>query len=173
MKSAEIRAVLSKMAFVSLLVVAPLVSPGPCLAQQSNGTSGCSTTYEDHNQTDYGPLKVTAVQGGTKIWVGDQVFPGVPGACLILFSEKGHKLVASIKTDEDGSFELRDVAPGRYRLLARGGGFCTANIPVKVVKSSHDRTSGILVYFLPAGIDRCSYGEKLLFVPTKHAAGAH
>ncbi len=170
MVNAEIRALLSKMAFASLLVVVPLV-PGTCLAQQSNGTSGCSTTYEDHNQTDHSPLKVTDVRGGTRMQVGDQELPGSPGACLILFSEKGHKLVASIKADEDGTFELKDVAPGRYRLLARVGRFCTANIPIKVVKSSRDRT-GILVYFVPAGIDTCSYGEKLLFITTKHSAGA-
>lgn len=127
-------------------------------AQDSN-SSTCSTLYENHNQIDYGPLKVEVVQGTSDIQVGTQKQPGVPGACLVLFTEKDHRLVASVKADADGRFELKDVAPGRYRLLARAEGFCTANIPLEVVKSARHHKAEILVHFRPAGIDTCSYAE--------------
>jgi hypothetical protein len=136
-----------------------LVFSGPCLAQQKDKTSQCSTVYENHNQTDYGPLQVHAIEGVSVIQVGTQEQPRVPGACFALFTEKDHKLVASVKADSDGRFELRDVASGRYRLVARAEGLCTANVPLEVVKSSRGRKTEILVHFRPTGIDTCSYGE--------------
>jgi hypothetical protein len=135
----------------------------PCLAQQNNAE--CSTVYENHNQIDYGPLKVAFIEGTSAIQVGPPVKgaaesgeSGVPGACFVLFTEKDHKLVTSVKADSKGRFELRDVGPGRYRLVARAEGFCTANIPLEVVKSS-GRPAEIRVYFRFPGIDVCSTGE--------------
>ncbi len=140
-----------------------------CMAKPHNvNSSPCSTAYENHNQIDYGPLKVEVIQGASDIRVGTQKQPGVPGACLVLFTEKDHKFVTSVKADADGRFELKGVAPGRYRLLARAEGFCTANIPIEVVRTSHSRKTEILVHFRPAGIDTCSYGE-LAPVPAKRA----
>jgi hypothetical protein len=167
----------SRIALVLLYVATLLVLWGPCCAQQRKDDSECSAVYEDHNQTDYGPVKVNVIQGGSKIRIGDQIFPGAAGACVSLFTERGHKLVSSVKAGEDGSFDLGGVAPGRYRLLAQAAGFCTANVPIRVVKSSSGRKSGItlgiLVYFLPTGIDKCSYGEKLLLIDTKRTATIH
>jgi Carboxypeptidase regulatory-like domain len=102
---------------------------------------------------------VGTVEGTSVIQVGTQEQPGIRGACFVLFTEKEHKLVASVKSDSAGRFELKDVAPGRYRLIARAEGFCTANIPLEVVKSSRRQKTEILVHFRPAGIDTCSYGE--------------
>lgn len=48
---------------------------GPCFAQQKD-TTQCSTIYENHNQTDDGPLKVRAVGGINVI----QVAPPLKGA---------------------------------------------------------------------------------------------
>jgi hypothetical protein len=149
----------TKIATILLFGAVLLVFSGPCLAQQKDNTSQCSTTYENHNQTDYGPLKVRTVEGTSAIQVGTQEQPGVPGACFVLFTEKDHKLVASMKADSEGRFKLRDVAPGRYRLVARAEGLCTANIPLEVVKASRGQKSGILVHFRPTGLDTCSYGE--------------
>jgi hypothetical protein len=166
-----------RIAVIALFVASLFVPCGPCCAQQRHDGSECSAAYEDHNQTDYGPVKVNVIQGSSRIRIGDQTFPGAAGACLSLFTERDHRLVTIIKAGEYGSFDLGDVAPGRYRLLARAEGFCTANIPIRVVKSSSSRESGIklgiLVYFLPTGIDTCSYGEKLLLIDTKHTATAH
>lgn len=114
--------------------------------------------YENHNQVDYGPLKVNVVEGTTLIQVGMEKQPGVPGACLVLFTEQEHKPVANVRAGADGHFSLKDISPGRYRLAARAEGFCTANIPVEVVKRRR-RAVEIVVHFLPSGIDTCSYAE--------------
>lgn len=160
----------TKIATILVFGAVLLVFSGPCLAQQRGNSSECSTVYENHNQTDYGPLKVGVIEGTSVIQVGtSQEQPGAPGACLVLFTEKEHKLVASVKSDSTGRFELKDVAPGRYRLIARAEGLCTANIPLEVVKSSRRQKTEILVHFRPAGIDTCSYGELApKHMPTTH-----
>jgi len=150
-----------KLHMVGILFAALLTLAGPCLARQADA-SACSAKYEDHNQIDYGPLKVRAVAGTTAIQVGPPVQgapidPGVPGACFILFTESDHKVIASAKSDRDGNFKIPDVAPGRYRLIARSDGLCTANIPIEVVKSS--RHESIVVYFRASAIDVCSTGK--------------
>jgi len=116
--------------------------------------------YENHNQVDYGPLKVRAVRGTGIVEVGDKTQPGraVPGACLSLFTEKKHKFLASVVADSKGQFRFDAVPPGRYRLVARANAFCVANIPLEVVRSSRKKAE-ILVHFRPGGIDTCSYGD--------------
>ena len=141
-----------------LQAAALFVFAKPCTAAPRDQSTDCSTSYENHNQADYGPLKVTAVLGTSDIRVGNQTQPGVARACFVLFTEVEHKLVVSVRGDADGRFELKDVSPGRYRLVARAEGFCTANIPLEVLKS-HRRKTRILVHFRAAGIDACSYGE--------------
>jgi hypothetical protein len=138
-----------------LLAAAPRIA-----AQQGDTPCPTSTVYENHNQVDYGPLKVSAVRGMGNVEVGDKAQPAraIPGACLSLFTEKDHKLVASVAADSEGRFQFDAVSSGRYRLVARAKGFCTANIPLEVVKSSRRKTK-IVVHFRPAGIDTCSYGE--------------
>jgi hypothetical protein len=156
-----------------LLFAIVLVVPyGLCLAQERGDSSECSTAYENHNQIDYGPLKVRLVEGTSTIQVGTEKQPGVSGACFVLFAEKDHKLVARVKADSNGRFELKDVAPGRYRLIARAEGLCTANIPLEVLKPSQRRKTEILVHFRPAGIDTCSYGE-LVGAPAKPTLMMH
>ncbi len=149
---------------VSVFLGLSVLAAAPCMAQQK-GESPCpsSTVYENHNQVDYGPLKVRAVLGEGVVEIGYKTQPGktVPGACLSLFTEKEHKLVASITADSEGRFHFAAVPVGRYRLVARADGFCTANIPIELVKSSRRKTK-IVVHFRPAGIDTCSYGELAL-----------
>jgi Carboxypeptidase regulatory-like domain len=130
------------------------------MAAQNGDPCPSATVYENHNQVDYEPLKVRAVQGTGAVEADDKTQPGkiVPGACLSLFTEKEHKLVASSTADSKGRFHFAAVPVGGYRLVARSDGFCTANIPLEVVKSS-PRKSKIVVRFRPAGIDTCSYGE--------------
>jgi hypothetical protein len=131
------------------------------MAQERSSQSECSTVYENKNQIDYGPFKVTVIQGNSVIDVGDsRLQSGVPEVCFILFTESEHKFVASVKPNSVGAFKLGNVAPGRYRLVARLYGLCTANIPLEVGKPSRRRQQKeILVHFKAAGIDTCSYGE--------------
>lgn len=164
-------AMMTKIALIALYV-AVLLYGTPCWSQQSDNASKCSALYENYNQIDYGPLKVSAVQGASEIDVRTEKQPGAPGACLVLFTEKDHKLVTSVRADADGRFEFKNVAPGRYRLLARAEGLCTANIPVEIVKPSRHRRAGILVHFRARGIDTCSYGE-LTTADGKYAPAAH
>ena len=147
----------SVLAFLGLA----LLGVTPSMAAQSVGDPcPSSAVYENHNQVDYEPLKVLAVLGTGMVETNDKSQPGkaVPGACLSLFTEKEHKLVASVTADSDGRFQFAAVPVGNYRLVARSDGFCTANIPLEVVKSSH-RKPKLVVRFRPAGIDTCSYGE--------------
>jgi hypothetical protein len=141
------------------LCVLVLLFSGQCRAQQIDNSSECSTVYENHNQSDYGPLKLLVVEGTSVVQGGTQEQPGVPGACFVLFTEKDHTLITSVKADNKARFEFKNVPPGHYRLVARAKGLCTANIPIDVLKSSGRRKTLILVHFRPAGIDTCSYGE--------------
>jgi hypothetical protein len=153
-KTMKIHAVAFLVAATLLFVAYSTSSARP----QNSDASKCSPGYEDHNQIDYGPLKVTAVQGTSVIRVGDQERPAVSGACFVLFSEKDHVLMASVVAGTDGRFELKHIPPGRYRLIARARGFCTANVPLEIVKSARKKQE-IRVNFRPTGIDTCSYGE--------------
>lgn len=160
---------MTKIAKIFLSCAALLGFAGPCLARQKDSLSQCSTVYENHNQTDYGPLKVRVVEGISVIQVGTQEQPGVPEACFALFTEKDHKLVVTAKADSRGRFALTGVAPGRYRLVARAEGLCTANIPLEVLKPSSGGKTEILVHFRPTGLDTCSYGE----VAPEHTSTTH
>jgi len=84
--------------------IALVVLGGPRLTGQNAGSSQCSTVYENHNQTDYGPLKLHRVKGASVIQVGTQKQPGVSGACFILFTEKNHKLLETANAGADGRF---------------------------------------------------------------------
>ena len=121
-------------------------------------------SYEDHNQIDYKPLKLAKIQGKGLIEIRDNaVQPNqmVPGACVTLFT-LDKRFVMSVKADANGNFQFGDIASGQYRLVARARGFCTANIPIHVVKASRKsrmRNKEVVVHFRVAGIDTCSWGE--------------
>src|SRR5271170_273819 len=88
----------------------------------------CSTpmSYENHNQIDPKPPRLNIVEGhaygpeGAEVW----------NVCLGLFSEKDHTLVAAIPAGHDGFFSFPKISAGRYRLVARSLGFCSANVPL-------------------------------------------
>ena len=145
--------------YVAFLAVAVSVFATPNMAiEKADALADCVVVYENHNQVDYGPLRVALVVGKTDSEVEGQKADVVPGACLGLFAESTHQLVAAVRADEKGHFELKHVKAGRYRLVARAEGLCTANIPL-VVRSSGKHKAIIIVHFRPRGIDSCSYGE--------------
>jgi hypothetical protein len=161
------RALIFLAVFLSLPVVASAQSSGdPCPA---------SPVYENHNMADYGPLKVKVVEGRAIVHTEDKSVPetAISGACLSLFTEKEHTLVASAVADSEGRFQFGHVAAGHYRLLARSNGFCTANIPVLIMGSSpaaKSQATELLIHFRPAGIDTCSYGELVARLKNKRSA---
>lgn len=142
-----------------LILVFGLAASKCCFAApQSENASNCSTDYENHNQVEIRPLKTHLIQGTSQIDVGTETQPAIAGACFVLFTDKDHHLVASVQAGSDGHFEFTAVPPGRYRLVARAKGLCTANISLEIVKSVRSKAK-IVVHFRASGIDTCSYGE--------------
>ena len=129
---------------------------GTALCQQSPKATSPELTYENHNQIDYGPLRITKLRGIAK----DSRGVPVPDVLVLLFSEKECKLIAQSKTDSKGAFGLESVHSGRYRLVLKYAGFCSANVPVDL-KPRSLRKRGLVVHMRTAGIDECSYGTLL------------
>jgi hypothetical protein len=119
------------------------------------GATVCSgqITYENHNQIDYGPLPVRQVAG----LAHDDNGVVIPNISLGLFTEQAHALIAVVKTSADGKFVFKSVVPGRYRLVAKSEGFCTANVPI-VVGDGNRADSIIELHMKVGGIDTCSFG---------------
>jgi hypothetical protein len=123
--------------------------------QAQEPTGKCAPTYQNHNMIDYGPLVFRNLSGRAI----DPSSAEVPGACLGLFTEDGHRLVAVTETDQDGNFAFATVEPGRYRLVARYDSLCTANIPLKIVRWPRGRQRELVLHMKGRGIDQCSYGD--------------
>ena len=103
---------------------------------------------------DYGPLHVAAVRGVAK----DAQGIVIPKACVGVFTEAGHKLVATTQTDNDGRFELNDIPDGAYRLIAKYEGFSTANAKLRIELRWQSKKS-LTVQMRPTGIDTHSFVE--------------
>jgi len=127
---------------------------GTVLSPWSLGAQAASScgqiTYEDRNQTDYGPLRVGVVEGHVR----DAQGVAIPNVCVALFNEPHHKLVATTQTDAKGRFRFRPVAGGGYRLVAKYEAFCPANVILQVQPTAR---KSLRVHMRPAGIDTCSY----------------
>jgi hypothetical protein len=115
-----------------------------------NAPSCGQISYEDHNQIDYGPLRVSVAEGNAR----DTQGAVIPNVCMGVFSEPDHKLIATTQTDAKGAFKFPPVAKGRYRLVAKCEGFCTANV-ILLVQRATGRS--LRLHMRPAGIDTCSY----------------
>jgi len=136
-----------------LLTVVAVTSPG-------QGTEpGCSVTYENHNQIDYGPLRLRAIHGV----VLDFAKVPVPHACLGLFDDKEHSAVATTTSDAEGHFSFGKIVRGRYRLVAKLQGFGVANVPLELVawpSGGFLADPSLIIHMRPSGIDTTSYGER-------------
>jgi hypothetical protein len=122
-------------------------------ASQENASACKDLSYASRNQTDYGPLRVAAVRGIAK----DAQGVAIPRACVGVFTEADHKLVASTQTDDSGNFELKDIPAGDYRLVAKYEGFSPANAKLRVERSRGKKT--LAVQMRPAGLDTSSFVE--------------
>ncbi len=126
-----------------------LFAASPVLAQ--NG----SMIYENHNQAEPRPIRLDSVSGIAR---GPSGSP-LPQVQIGLFSEPDHVQVAIVHTDRRGHFAFSSVTPGRYRVIAREGRFCTANIPVFVAPNGPGRPARTLeIHMVAGGIDTCSFG---------------
>ncbi len=110
--------------------------------------------YEHRNQIDNVPFRISKVKGT----VSDQQAVAIPKLCIGIFTEAEHKLVATTETDEKGAFELKDLPPGDYRLVAQYLGFCPANVRLRIQPKFRTKKA-LLLHMKPAAIDSCSYGE--------------
>jgi hypothetical protein len=130
------------------------LSFGLLSAAEETGATCKNLSYENRNQIDYGPLHVAAVRGVAK----DAQSVVIPRACVGVFTEAGHKLVAATQTDDDGQFELNDIPDGAYRLIAKYEGFSTANAKLRVDQRSQ-RKKSLTVQMRPTGVDMHSFIE--------------
>ncbi len=127
-------------------------------AQKPISTCPKSLEYENHNFLDPSPLSIRAVAGR----IIDSGKAPVPNACLGLFTDRDHRLVASTVADDDGNFRFRNVPSGRYRLIVRDvyGLFCTVNAKVNIVdwlRGGIQMRRRNISPFIPPAIDVCRY----------------
>ena len=137
-----------------LNTVACYLAFGLIAAGQEVGSACKNLTYVSRNQTDYGPLRVAALQGTAK----DAEGTGIPKVCIAIFTETDHKLIVATEADDSGHFELKGVGRGDYRLVAKYEGFCPANAKIRFVGRSRNKRP-LTVQMRPAGIDTCSFVE--------------
>jgi hypothetical protein len=125
------------------------------IRQELKAQKSCEMKYVNRNQIDTEPYKINKVYG--KAIDKDNV--AIPDACIGIFTEEGHELVAQTKTDEKGNFAFNKVPAGKYRLIAIYNGFCPANTPFKVRKVKLFRRSNrrFIINFMFSRIDTCSY----------------
>jgi hypothetical protein len=122
--------------------------------------------YENKNQVDARRLSVSKVSGRVAVEVGElgasAIEAGlVSGACVVLFTEREHQLVANATADREGRFTFGAVPEGDYRLIVRADPLCLANVLLRVVTSKRGgaRKRQVVVHMRAAGIDTCSYAD--------------
>ncbi len=136
-----------------LALLAVLVLAHVAVAQEA-GLPCSAMRYENRNQTDYGPIKLTTISGTAK----DADGVAVPGVCVGVFTPIGGRLIKAIRTDGEGRYDIRGIPKGEYRLVATCDGFCAANAKIQIDPRSRSKKRLALVV-RPAGLDTCSYFE--------------
>jgi hypothetical protein len=137
-----------------LLLAVTIVSGfAPLLSAQDASAACKDVKYEHQNQIDSPVLRVAIVRGTGS----DPQGVVIPNLCVGIFTETEHKLVAAVGTNDNGAFEVKDVPPGNYRLVAQYAGFCPANVRIRVQPGRGKNR--LILHMKPASIDRCSYGE--------------
>lgn len=143
---------------------AALVTTG-FMSHAQEPTVSCPTTieYGNRNQIDPKPLTIKGILlGRVIVEVGDPAkVIGAAPACIGLFTDKDHRLVASAVADEDGRFKFSPVPAGSYRLVVRDpqNVLCIANVPLRVVESPSKAAKSLVIHMRAAGVDKCSYGD--------------
>jgi hypothetical protein len=112
-------------------------------------------TYENHNPTDNAPFQVSRIRG---IAQDAQRLP--IDACLGIFTEAEHTLIATAGTDDTGHFDLTGIPDGNYRLVVKSSytGFCPANAKLQIDRRVKTKKT-LTVEMRAAGSDTCSWIE--------------
>jgi hypothetical protein len=139
---------------IGVLIAMCLLTFGLTAVSRETGTVCKDLSYENRNQTDYGPLRVSAVRGTAK----DAQGVAVPKVCVGIFTETDHKLIASTQTDDNGHFNFKNIPEGNYRLVAKYEGFSPANAKLRIERRSRKKKS-LAVQMRFAGLDTSSYVE--------------
>jgi hypothetical protein len=148
------------MFFRSISAISIVLLLGIFSLGQQQITSCNNLEYANRNQVDPHRSVVNATVGRVIAETGDpprQLGP-IP-ACLGLFTEKDHRLVASAMADEEGQFKFKPVRSGLYRLVVRDpqNAFCVVNMPLRIVETRRGRP--LVIHMRRVGIDDCSYGD--------------
>lgn len=136
------------------------------IGQQREAPCNIPIKYENRNQVDPKPLSIDLVSGQVVVTSGEvngtvRDIGAVTEACLGLFTEKDHQLVATASVDSEGRFMLSAVPEGKYRLVVRADPLCVANVPLSIVRSKRgaQKRKQIVIHMRAAGIDTCSYAD--------------
>ena len=140
-----------------------LLTVSMAFGQASSSPQTCASAgeYADYNRIDPFSLAIRVITGRVVVEVSDpakETGPMVNGACLFLFTEKDHKLVASVVANEKGHFMFDAIKPGAYRLVVRDpqNTFHAANGRVQVYprgQGAVPKHIGLVVRLHPAGTD--------------------
>lgn len=137
------------------LIVAILLCTLPLASQDIRAKR---VEYINRNQVDTPVISLNGVAG--RAVDGDGV--AVPNMRVALFTEKGHKFVAQVVTDENGFFRFGKIGKGNYRLVGRleYDYLCPVNVRIRQVSSVKGSVGTKLVLQMrPSDIDDCSYGD--------------
>jgi hypothetical protein len=149
----------SRITFATIIVAFSVLLAN---AQQPSLSCKSPVEYGNRNQVDPKRSSVRGISGRVMMEAGNPAKElGAIPACLGLFTEKGHHLIASAVADEEGRFKFKPVPSGRYRLVVRDpqNSFCIANMPLNVARRRRGKARLLVIHMRPAGLDDCSYGD--------------
>jgi len=112
-------------------------------------------TYASRNPTDAAPLEISRIKG-----IAQDAERLPIDACVGIFTEPDHTLIAFTATDETGHFDLPGLPDGNYRLVIKSAytGFCPGNAKVQIDRRLKTKKT-LSAQMRRADSDTCSYIE--------------
>ncbi len=99
-------------------------------------------------------MKVSSVKGKVM-----SKWEGVPQVTVELRDWKDQsKTLIKVLTDEEGSFEIKDVKRGKYLLVISRELFSSLHIPIKVEPKAKGKDKTLLAHLAPDYMEPCSEG---------------
>ena len=134
------------------------------LPRQVSANQCRSMEYESRNQYDPPPLLIDILSGRAfddLAQSGEATIelPAVDGACVGLFTEKKHQIVATTVTDSNGRFRFERIPDGLYRLVVSSDMFCVANVPIQITSKVSQNHREVAVHMRGLNYDDCSFGR--------------
>jgi len=100
----------------------------PVMPSRAQQAGLLNVPYEDSNRVDPKPVKLAMPHGTVQGMSGQ----ALAQAHIGVFTEREHRLVATVATNDSGLYSLPQLPPGRYRLVAEEPDFCPANVPIRI-----------------------------------------